>query len=298
MGLGEVLWDVFPDGALFGGAPANFVRSAADLAQGSCDVAMVSGVGDDDLGRRALEAFRQHGVNTAHVMRLGYPTGTVDVRVDAAGHASYEFAVDTAWDHLGWTDDLARLAARTNVVCFGTLGQRDVESRETIRRFVAATPADSLRLLDINLRPPYWTEQVVLDSLKLAGALKLNDDELSVLAHLVNLRGSQMDMLRQLMDRYQLTVAALTRGPQGAILVNARGEISDLPSPPTTVVDTVGAGDAFSAALVVGLIRGWPLTVINAWAVRVAAHVCSQAGASPHLSPELLAAIQAEAFAG
>lgn len=298
VGLGEILWDMFPDGALFGGAPANFVRSAADLAQGACQVLMVSGVGDDELGRRGLESLAQHGVDVESVQRLKYPTGTVDVQIDAAGHASYRFAVDTAWDHLSWSDELARLAAQADVVCFGTLGQRGAESLATIRRFVRSTPQSSLRLLDINLRPPYWTEQVVLDSLELANAVKLNDEELVVLAGLLDLRGSELDMLRQLLDRYPFRIAALTRGARGAILMDAGGNVSELPSPAITVVDTVGAGDAFSAALVIGLSRGWPLAVINAWAVRVAAYVCSQAGASPRMSPELLASLQAEAFAG
>ena len=248
---------------------------------------MVSSVGRDELGQRALNALNEFGVNTQHVGRVTQSTGKVLVQLDDAGHASYEFAADTAWDHLAWSRELEQLAARTDAVCFGTLGQRSEISRETIQRFVQATPGSCLRVLDVNVRPPFWNRDVVLQSLRLANVLKLNDSELAILAEMLRLRGEPPELLQQIRDIFSLNLVALTRGAAGAVLLDGSGECSDLPGQPTTTVDTVGAGDAFSAALVLGLLRNLPLGAINTWAGRVAAFVCSQPGATVHLPASL-----------
>jgi fructokinase len=287
VGLGEVLWDMFPDGPRFGGAPANFVCSAAGLGRGQFEVAMASAVGDDELGRLAFAALNEHQVNIAAVARLNYPTGQVDVTLDEHGHASYEFASNTAWDHLPWTNELEALANRANVVCFGTLAQRSDQSQKTIRRFVASTPPSCLRLLDINLRWPFWHHDVILQSLAMASALKLNDSELPVIASLLQLRGSDEAVLAQIMERYSLKVIALTRGANGSLLLQDSGERSDLAGQSVRVVDTVGAGDAFTAALALGVLRGLRLEAIHRWASDVAAFVCTQAGATPRLPASL-----------
>ena len=281
VGLGEILWDVFPDGARFGGAPANFACSAAGLAGGAARVCMAGAVGDDDLGRRALGEFTSRGVDTTAVAVLGQPTGRVDVTVDAAGHASYVFAPDSAWDHLPCGDELERLARAASVVCFGTLGQRGVTARETIRRVLAAVPSPALRILDINLRPPFWSPEVVRDSVARANVVKCNDDELPVVAGILGLSGSPERILRDLVDRFALRLAALTRGADGSLLVTAEGALSDLPGTPVDVVDTVGAGDAFTAALALGLLAGRSLGDLHAHAERVAGHVCTQRGGTP-----------------
>ena len=282
VGLGEVLWDVFPDGPRFGGAPANFVCSAAGLPWGRFEVAMASAVGVDELGQRAIAALVDHHVNVDAVARINYPTGHVSVRLDNQGHASYEFAMDTAWDRLEWSNGLKELALRADVVCFGTLSQRSDESLATIRRFVGATRSSTLRVLDINLRPPFYTDAIILDSIKLANVLKLNDDELPVLARLTGITGTPADMLRQLAKKYELQVVALTLGANGAILMQG-DEVSQCPGVETRVVDTVGAGDAYTAALVIGLLNGRNLEMINRKACQVAAYVCSQSGATPLL---------------
>jgi len=286
--LGEILWDLFPSGARFGGAPANFASSAAELAGDSCHVSLVSGVGRDELGQQAIAALQAHGVDTSCVATLDRPTGTVDVTLDAGGSASYVFAIDTAWDAVAWTDDLGRLAAGADAVCFGTLGQRAETSRGTILRFVRSVPSTCLRVLDINYRPPFWSDRVVLESLALADVLKLNDAELPILAQIVGIHGGDEELLRQLIDRYRLRLVALTRGAAGALLLDASGACSDLAAPTTKVIDTVGAGDSFTAALVIGLLSGLPLDAMNAWGNRVAAYVASQAGAAPHLPAEYL----------
>ena len=287
VGLGEILWDVFPDGARFGGAPANFACSAAGLAAGSARVSMAGAVGRDDLGRRALAEFTARGVDVAAVAVLPEPTGRVDVTVDVAGHASYVFAPDCAWDNVPWSDSLERLAAETSAVCFGTLSSRGATSQATIRRFIAAVPSPALRILDINLRPPFWSPDVVRDSLALANIVKCNDDELPVVAEILGLSGSPEAILRQLVDRHALRLAALTRGAKGSLLVTADGSASDLPGTPVDVVDTVGAGDAFTAAVTLGLLAGWPLSKLHAHAERVAASVCTQRGGTPPIPADL-----------
>ncbi len=284
IGLGEVLWDVFPTGARFGGAPANFACHITALGG---QAVMVSAVGRDDLGRQSLAEFAQHGVDAKYVATNEQPTAQVLVQLDSQGHASYEFPEDTAWDHLAWTESLEGLAASASAVCFGTLAQRRQTSQDTIRRFVRSTPDDCLRILDVNLRTPYWNETLILESIALANVLKLNDDELRTLSDMLSLHGDERQRLQQILDRFSLGLVALTRGGKGAALLSKSGEYSDLPGVTTTVRDTVGAGDSFTATLVMGLRKGLPLDVINAWAGRVAAYVCSQSGATPPLPDAL-----------
>ena len=281
VGLGEILWDVFPDGPRFGGAPANFACHVAALGGNS---QIVSAVGRDKLGEKALAELGNRHVGTRGVHRdEDRPTGIVTVSLDADGHASYEFAADTAWDALPWSGELARLAARTSAVCFGTLGQRSQPSRETIRRFVSATPSTALRIFDVNLRPPFVNDSVILESLALTNVLKLNDEELPAVAALCDLSGSEVEVLRELADRFALRAVALTRGPDGAVLVRD-GQVSEHPGVAAEVVDTVGAGDAFTAALALGLLDGSDLEAINQHACQLAAFVCSQSGATPRLA--------------
>jgi fructokinase len=284
VGLGEILWDVFPDGPRFGGAPANFACTAAGLAGATAHVCMAGAVGDDDLGRRAVDELASRGVDVAAVAALPFPTGRVDVAVDAAGHASYQFAADCAWDNVPWSAPLARLAARTSAVCFGTLGQRAAVSRGTIRRFLDAVPGEALKILDVNLRPPFWTPDLVRESVSLANVVKCNEDELPIVAELLGLSGSPAAILHELVARHHLRLAAVTRGPGGSLLVAADG-VSDLPAVPVRVVDTVGAGDAFTAALTLGLLAGVPLAALHERAERVAAHVCTQRGGTPPIPP-------------
>src|SRR4051812_22280306 len=185
IGLGEVLWDVFPEGAKFGGAPANFACHAATLG---AEVCMVSRVGPDELGGNAVAALRGNGVNADHVaIDPDHPTGFVKVELDAAGKPRFEITEGVAWDHIAWSDDLGALAARADAVCFGTLCQRGETSRRTIRRFLEGTKPECLRIFDINLRQHYYDEKVVRDSLGLANVLKLNDEELPVLSSLCGL---------------------------------------------------------------------------------------------------------------
>lgn len=287
VGIGEILWDVFPDGPQFGGAPANFACTAAELAGGAMDVFAVGSVGRDELGTQAVELLKSHGVDVSCVSTTDSPTGRVNVTLDAAGVPSFEIATNTAWDNVPWSSDLTQLAARADAVCFGTLAQRSPVTRNTIRKFLAATRPDCLRILDINLRPPFWNEEVVGSSLQLASILKLNDTEVDVLLDQAGAGGADDELLATLMKTFQLQLIAITRGSNGGTLLRAIGERSDQPSPPTKVVDTVGAGDAYTAALAIGLLNGAPLDDINTWANRVASFVCTQAGGTPRFPAEL-----------
>jgi fructokinase len=250
------------------------------MAREAAEVFLVSAVGDDDLGRRALESLQQHGVNTTCVQTADQQTGQVLVELDAAGVASYRFAEDTAWDNLRWNDALQQRAVDCDAVCFGTLGQRSSCSRNTIRRFVGATPDAALRILDVNLRAPFFDDNVILDSLDLANVLKLNEDELPRLASLCSLSGDCVEVLRQIADRFGLQCVALTRGADGAVVL--RGDhVSDLPGTPVEVADTVGAGDAFTAAMTLGLLADESVDQVNRSAIAAASYVCSQSGATP-----------------
>lgn len=285
-GIGEVLWDVYPDAAHFGGAPANFACHAAGLGT---EAWMVSAVGGDDLGERALEKLRERGVECGHVSRdPDHATGRVLVTLNAAGQASYEFAANTAWDHLAWSDGLAALAVRCDAVCFGTLGQRSPVSRETIRRFVEATPPAALRVFDVNLRQRFYSAELIQAALRIASALKLNDEELPIVAELCGVRAvTPREMLIELAALYELRFVALTRGPHGSLLL-AGTEEDECPALTGNIVDTVGAGDAFTATLVTDFLRGLPLASINRHANAVASYVCSQNGATPALPAHLL----------
>lgn len=288
VGLGEILWDVFPDGPRFGGAPCNFACSVAELAQGAARVCMVSAVGQDDLGREALQSLTSHGVDTSCVQIDRHDTGMVHVQLDEAGVASYRFAEESAWDHLAWTPDLETLAGQCDVVCFGTLGQRANQSRETIRQFVQHTRPEAIRLLDINLRSPYDADGIILESLELANVVKLNEEELPRVAHLLHLAGTPADILTHILERYQLRCVALTRGASGAVL--AAGKIvTEMPGVAVTLVDTVGAGDAYTAALVLGLLNERPLDAINRHAVQVAGYACTQSGGTMRFPDHLRA---------
>ena len=280
VGLGEILWDVFPDGAKFGGAPANFAVHCAALG---ADVSMVSAVGQDQLGDRAIEGLRSRNVSTDFVQQPDFPTGTVDVQVDLGGHASYVFAPNTAWDNLVFTDELRAQAERTDVVCFGSLGQRSPSSRMTICKFVEATRKDALRIFDVNLRQNFYSDEVIRLSLEISNVLKLNDEEVDTVRRG---DGSQIERLKDVREKFELQLVALTRGEDGAVLIT-ESEVIECAGVPTEVVDTVGAGDAFTAALAMGLFGDVPLRKIGPRASELASYVCSQKGATPELPDEL-----------
>jgi fructokinase len=287
LGVGEVLWDLLPTGAQPGGAPANFACHARALG---ADAGIVTRVGDDALGRDILLRFEVLGLPTSLVQVDGSaPTGTVGVELDAEGVPRFTIHGGAAWDLLLATGGALAAATAADAVCFGSLGQRGEPARSSIQTLVAATPPRALRIFDVNLRQPFYSREVLEQSLRLANVLKLNDTELPVLASLFGAGGSPEAQLEGLARRFDLRLAALTRGPQGSLLLGPTGW-ADHPGLTAEVVDTVGAGDAFTAALALGLLLEWPLDRINALANEVACHVCGCPGATPSLPLRLAGA--------
>jgi fructokinase len=286
VGAGEVLWDVFPDTEHFGGAPANVALHAAALG---AEAWLVSAVGRDARGEAALARLERGGVQRAAVAVLAdHPTGIVRVSLDSAGQPGYAIASGSAWDHIPWSAIIAEAAERADAICFGSLAQRAPLSRATICRAVAATRRSAWRLFDVNLREPYYDAGVVTASLELANAVKLNDEELPVVARLCGLgTAPQANQLRALCDRFELRLAVLTRGAGGAMLVT-QDAVYESAAPRAVVVDTVGAGDAFTAAMLTGILAGHSWDVVNERANAVASYVCSQAGATPPIPEEFL----------
>ncbi|TDT89196.1 fructokinase [Pseudodesulfovibrio indicus] len=284
VGLGEILWDVLPSGRMLGGAPANFAYHVNALGGAGVPV---SRVGDDDLGREALSLLVRKGLNIDAVsVDPDHATGTVDARVDESGVATYVFPDDVAWDFLVPDEIGLALAARADAVCFGTLAQRSPVSRETIRHFLARAQ-HALKVYDINLRQDFYTPEIIAGSLDLADVLKINDDELRTVSSLFGLPSDERGALRALMERHSLRLAVLTRGGAGSLILSPDGE-SDLPGRKVAVADTIGAGDSFTAALVVGYLAGRSLDEINGFAARVAAYVCARPGGMPDMLEEFV----------
>ena len=282
IGLGEVLWDLFPDGARFGGAPANVACAAASLLGATGAVTLVSALGDDRRGREAIGFLRQRRVDVSALQITGAATGTVTVQLDDSGQALFNISDNVAWDRIVWSEKWRDLAANADAICFGSLAQRGDISRQTIQKFIIAAPASSLKVFDMNLRAPFYAPDTLIQSLELANVLKLNDQELCVIANILALSGETIDILKSLQDDYQISSIALTQGAAGAMLLR-HSEAVRVPSVPTTVVDTVGAGDAFTAALMIGLLNEQPLKEIAHFATGVSSYVCSQRGATPSL---------------
>jgi fructokinase len=291
LALGEVLWDMLPSGKQLGGAPANFTFQCRNLG---ANARLVTRIGRDDLGRDVVNGFRSGGLPTDTVqVDPDFPTGTVDVSLSADGQPLYTIRAGAAWDRIEADPIAIRHAASADAVCFGTLAQREEPSRRSIRALVQAARSGALRMFDVNLRAPFVDQDVIEGSLNLANALKLNDQELPILAAMFDLPAEPRTAMAGLARRFDLTLVALTRGSNGSLLL-ADGIWSDHPGVPAEVLDTVGAGDAFTAALVVGRLAGRSLDAINQHANAVAAFVCSRPGGSPALPDGLKHPISTE----
>jgi fructokinase len=287
-----LLWDLLPSGKQLGGAPANFAYITNLLGDTGIPA---SCVGCDSLGDESLRRLSQLGVSAAFVQRdPTHPTGTVKVEIDNAGQPRFEISQPVAWDFLEWTPGWQELAQAADAVCFGSLAQRSAHSRTTIRSFLHATKPGALRIFDVNLRQNFYSKQVLADSMKLATIVKLNHEELPKIMDLFELehRGEE-DSARSLLSSYDLQLVCVTRGTRGSLLISPEGG-SEHAGFRVQVADTVGAGDAFTAALVHGYLRGMPLDEINAKANRVGAWVASQSGATPALKADGLEQTLAE----
>lgn len=286
VGIGEVLWDLLPEGKKLGGAPANFAYHVTQFGLGGC---VVSAVGNDIPGVELCSALNDMEVEM-FLSVVGYPTGTVKVDVDDAGIPCYDITKDVAWDNIPYCKQLEDIAASTCAVCFGSLAQRNAVSRHTITRFIDAVAArkDALIVFDINLRQDFYTKEILTDSLERCNVLKINNEELEDLSRLLGYDNlEQSRVCRVLMERYNLKLLILTCGVDGSYVFTPE-KVSFQPTPRVEVVDTVGAGDSFTAAFVASILRGMSVEQAHVKAVETSAFVCSSKGAMPVLPSEIV----------
>lgn len=287
VGLGELLWDMLPEGQRAGGAPANFAFHVGQFGLQSC---VVSAVGNDPLGDEILAHLDDMGIRHC-IERVPFPTSTVKVKLDSAGKPQYDILQNVAWDHIPYTDRLDALARRTRAVCFGSLAQRSDLSRQTIRRFLDAIPAENhaLKIFDANLRQNFYDAETLRDSMSRCNILKINDEELEVLCRLSGCAPASdpQESCRALIERFSLGILILTCGDKGAYVFTPE-EVSFRPTPKVKVADTVGAGDSFTAAFIASLLKDQSITEAHDRAMQVAAYVCTQSGATPVLPKRLV----------
>lgn len=287
VGMGEALWDVLPEGKKIGGAPANFAYHVSQFGLPSC---VVSAVGSDPLGQEIIENFTSKGLNHL-IEEVPYPTGTVQVEIDQAGIPQYEIKENVAWDNIPYTARLEALAQRTRAVCFGSLAQRNVVSRQTISRFLDAMNHDdeTLVVFDVNLRQGFYNKEILCESMLRCNILKINDEELVTVSRMFGYPGIDLqDKCWILLGKYNLKMLILTCGINGSYVFTP-GSVSFLPTPQVEVADTVGAGDSFTAAFISSILRGRSVAEAHAAAVSTSAFVCTRNGAMPLLPPDLTA---------
>jgi fructokinase len=273
---GEVLWDLFPDAERLGGAPANVAYHLAALGRA---VALVSRVGDDEAGRRAVSALAAGGVDVSAVQvdGEGRPTGAVEVALEG-GEARYRLRAGCAWEHIQFDGAAAAAVAGARAICFGTLSQRQAPARRALEQALARREPGCLAVCDLNLRPGEQDRELVRWALGAADLVKLNEREEHQLAAMFGVD----DVVRWLLADLGMRQVALTRGPAGCSLVTQAGQKFDQAGFPATAGgDTVGCGDAFTAVWVDRLLAGTPLAAALESACRYAAFVASQAGATP-----------------
>jgi fructokinase len=290
IGLGELIWDLLPAGKQLGGAPSNFAYISHLLGNRAV---VASRVGDDELGREAMQRLARVGLENSFIQRDGdgHATGTVDVEIDARGEPHFKVNEDSAWDYIEWTPQWAELAQRADAVCFGTLGQRARLARETIALFLAHTRADAVLLFDVNLRHSFFTPDMLARSLAAATLVKLNNHECAQVACMLGVEAKgELATARHLIDAFDVKLVAITRGDAGSLLVNA-GESFEHSGFEARVTDTIGAGDAFAAALAHGVLQGAPLDKISGAANRLGAWLVTQRGATPPPERELLKSV-------
>ena len=281
VGMGEALWDVLPEGKKIGGAPANFAYHVSQFGLDSC---VVSAVGDDQLGAEILENFDEKKLRH-HIDTVPYPTGTVQVEIDQAGIPQYEIKENVAWDNIPYTAALEQIAESTKAVCFGSLAQRNVVSRNTINRFLDAMPqtGDELVVFDVNLRQGFYNKEILCNSMTRCNILKINDEELVTVSRMFGYPGIDLqDKCWILLGKYNLKMLILTCGINGSYVFTP-GNVSFQPTPKVEVADTVGAGDSFTAAFISSILKGKSVAEAHATAVATSAYVCTQQGAMPIL---------------
>ena len=290
VGLGEALWDVLPEGKKLGGAPANFAYHAGQFL-GSDNSIAISALGEDKLAEETIEALEEHGLEYL-MPRVPYPTGTVQVTLNEEGIPTYDIKENVAWDNIPFTPEIEEIAANCRAVCYGSLAQRNVVSRENIHRFLDATPDDCMKIFDINLRQQFYNKEIIQQSMRRCNVLKINDEELVTIGRMFGYPGLDIENKCWLiLGKYDLDMLVLTCGTNGSY-VFTRGQMSFQETPKVEVADTVGAGDSFTGSFCAAILNGKSVPEAHELAVKVSAFVCTQNGAMPTLPPDLLAAAQ------
>ena len=285
VGLGEVLWDMLPEGKKLGGAPANFAYHSGQFL-GSDNTIAVSAIGDDDLAKETLDNMKSHSLNFL-MPNVEYPTGTVQVTLDGYGVPTYDIKENVAWDNIPFNSEIEEIAKNCRAVCFGSLAQRNVVSRNTINKFLDATPEDCLKIFDINLRQNFYTKEVIENSLRRCNILKINDEELITIGRLFEFQDLDLrSECRMLIKNYNLDILVLTCGVNGSYVFTAN-DMSFQETPSVNVADTVGAGDSFTGTFCASILRGKTVKEAHEAAVKVSAFVCTQKGAMPLIPKEL-----------
>ena len=278
IGIGEVLWDEFPEGRQLGGAPCNFVYHANQLG---ANALAISAVGNDDSGLQILEILKKKNVSTELIQVNEKPTGTVEVKLNARGVPEYTIHENVAWDYIRFDSAFDHRLSEADIICFGSLAQRNKTSGETIVRMLNSAGPKTLIVFDINLRQHYYNKEIIENSLQSCHVLKLNGEELQIISGILGLTGnSEEAQVIELMERFNLQLLALTHGSEGSLLMTPSGK-SYLPTPKVQVKDTVGAGDSFTASMIIGFAKGEPLNELHRKAVDISAFVCTQDGAMP-----------------
>ena len=285
IGLGEVLWDCLPEGKKLGGAPANFAYHAGQFL-GSENTIAISALGEDALAEETEEALNQHNLNYL-MPHVPYPTGTVQVTLSGDGIPTYDIKENVAWDNIPFTPQIEEVAAHARAVCFGSLAQRNVVSRENIHRFLDKTPKDCMKIFDINLRQQFYSKEVIRESLRRCNVLKINDEELVILGRMFGYPGLDIENKCWLiLGKYNLDMLVLTCGTNGSYVFSP-GQMSFQETPKVTVADTVGAGDSFTGSFCASILSGKSIPEAHKIAVNVSAYVCTQNGAMPEVPKDL-----------
>ena len=279
VGLGEVLWDMLPEGRKIGGAPVNFAYHAGQFG---IDTMAVSAIGNDKLGEDTIAEM--NGKHLNHIFpSVPYPTGSVQVSLDEKGVPAYDIKENVAWDNIPFTNEIESVARNCQAVCFGSLAQRNTVSRNTIRKFIESTPSGCIRIFDINLRQNFYTSNVIHDSLEHCNILKINDEEIMLVSRMFNYDSSNIEnVCRTIMEDFSLEMVILTCGTKGSYIFT-KGGVSFMPTPKVNVADTVGAGDSFTGSFCAAILRGLPVAEAHKKAVEVSAYVCTQNGAMPEI---------------
>lgn len=285
IGLGEVLWDCLPEGKKLGGAPANFAYHAGQFL-GCENTVAISALGEDALADETEEALNQHNLNYL-MPRVPYPTGTVQVTLSGDGIPTYDIKENVAWDNIPFTPEIEEIASNARAVCFGSLAQRNIVSRENIHRFLDKTPKDCMKIFDINLRQQFYSKEVIRESLRRCNVLKINDEELVILGRMFGYPGLDIENKCWLiLGKYNLDMLVLTCGTNGSYVFSP-GQMSFQETPKVTVADTVGAGDSFTGSFCAAILNGKSIPEAHKIAVNVSAFVCTQNGAMPQLPKEM-----------